>query len=775
MQGASRNVATGNRRRRAPRSGLTAAAAAGLLASGLVLQAVPASATPLPSGAVTYTSGTGANLLCPAGTYVVPAGTRYVQVVAIGGAGTGGGTYSANSTGGPGGNGAQVTTVLPVSAGQSLTVVAGRPGSNGTTDSNSGWPDGGVNSFNLGQGGGSSYVTTQPLFPRSGCKDGTNDGLTPPTVLHLDRSQMLVLAGGGGGGGGSSLFGSGGSGGNAGANADLSGQGGATAYHLDSDCGQGGGAGGGSATGPGTYGPSGCSGLNGTVGNGFYGGDASETATTGTSAGGAGGGGWYGGGSGGSGTGLGGGGGGAGSSYVSPTARTTSIAQASPVGGPSVTITPLATPTTTAVTAGSPLVNWYTAVPKVTLTADAAGGAAVDKTYYAIDNPICGDATRGSCQLYTGPFDVAAGLHTLTYFTVNALNLDEPLQTRSFAVTPTSASAAGVTASSLGSGTNPTASASGPAGAPGTVSVSGTGTGAVGAAVYGANPAGAPVFTSSGAYVDVLVSGSGLSGATITDCNLNGGTTVSWWNGSAWAVASNQTYDPSTRCVTVTVNGTTAPSVNQLTGTVIAAGRPPTTTAVATTADGKPYIAGTWTNQSVTVAFTCSPNATASAPVTLGGDRANQSAAGTCTDGVGQKTTTTFTGVDVDKMAPTCSTTVDPSVLWPANSKAVAIRGTVTAGDALSGVARVVGGAVTSNEALAAGDVQGLAVNSPYATPLQLNAVVPDLGQLKATRNGSGNGRTYTQAFTVTDQAGNTNATRCTWTVTVPHDQGSGR
>jgi hypothetical protein len=38
---------------------------------------------------------------------------------------------------------------------------------------------------------------------------------------------------------------------------------------------------------------------------------------------------------------------------------------------------------------------------------------------------------------------------------------------------------------------------------------------------------------------------------------------------------------------------------------------------------------------------------------------------------------------------------------------------------------------------------------------------------------GSGTGRTYTQTVTVTDQAGNKNTTPCTWTVTVPHDQGN--
>jgi hypothetical protein len=290
--------------------------------------------------------------------------------------------------------------------------------------------------------------------------------------------------------------------------------------------------------------------------------------------------------------------------------------------------------------------------------------------------------------------------------------------------------------------------------------------------VYGSNPAGTATFNSSNAYVDVTVAGSGLTSLTITDCNLNGGTTVSWWNGTTWVLASNQTYDATAKCVTITVNGTTSPNLSQLTGTPIAAGSPPTTTAVAKTADGKAYTSGTWTNQSVTVTFTCSVNATATAPVTRTTDGADQTAVGTCTDGVGQKTSTTFTGIDVDKTPPTCAVTVSPTTLWPANGKPVAIMGTVTAGDNLSGIASVAGGTVTSNETLATGDVQGLTINTTYAAPLKLSASVSVSGQLVATRAGSGNGRTYSQTITVTDQAGNTNTAPCTWTVTVPHDQG---
>ncbi len=111
-------------------------------------------------------------------------------------------------------------------------------------------------------------------------------------------------------------------------------------------------------------------------------------------------------------------------------------------------------------------------------------------------------------------------------------------------------------------------------------------------------------------------------------------------------------------------------------------------------------------------------------------------------------------------------------MLWPPDLKLVAITGTVAVQDNLSGLASVVGGSVMSNEAIAPGDVPGFAVNTTYATPLPLSAVVNFSGQLRAARNGTGSGRTYSQTITVKDQAGNT--TPCTWTVTVPLDLGTG-
>lgn len=757
------------------RYGRAVGLALGLLAFGLVLRAVPVSADTWTPTAKTCTSGNG-----PA-TYTVPGGIRYVGVEAIGGAGFGGASYNGNNTGGPGGTGAKITAYLPVTPFQQLKVGVGRNGAQ--NDGYSGRPNGAQSKVGAGQGGGSSVVTTAEGNPCLGCEltqdaDYTDFNICYSSSHELERAkadttttraQILVIAGGGGGGGGGNTFGSGGAGGNAGVNADLSGQSGSHAYHLSSDCDYGNGGAGGSVTAAGGAGSGGCFSYNGSAGSGFFGGMSSNSGTNpGLGGGGNGGGGYYGGGGGGSGGTLGGGGGGAGSSYVTPAARGSSNGQDTSAR-PSVTITPISTPTTTATLSGTTSGNnWYTSAVTITLTA-RAGTLALGRTYYALNNPACSATNVAACTMYTAPLTISTGVHTLTYFSVDAVGLDEAVQTKSFAVTVTSTPVSGA---SIGSGPNPTATTTGGGGS---VSVSGAGSGVVGAAVYGSNPQGAATFNSSGAYVDVIVAGSGLTSLTITNCSLNGGTNVYWWTGAAWALASHQTYNATTRCVTITVTSTTSPSLSQLTGTVIAAGRPPTITATATTADGKPYTAGAWTNQSVTVAFTCSTNATPTAPVTRASDGANQSASGTCTDGVGQKAETTFTGINVDKTPPTCAATVSPTVLWPPNGKLVAITGTATVGDTLSGVARVVGSAVTSNEVLAAGDVQGFTINTTYSAPLRLSADVAITGQLNATRTGSGSGRAYTQTLTVTDQAGNVGATPCSWTVTVPHDQGGRR
>ena len=735
------------------RYGLTAAIALGLLAVGLAQQPRPAAAD---------TWGPQAPPVCPTATYTVPADTRFVAVEAIGGAGRGGYTFNDNNTGGGGGAGAKVTAHLPVTPGQQLNVVVAHNGD--PDDPRAGFPNGGTTAFASGKGGGSSVVTTSAGDPCLGAS--------------AQRGAILVLAGGGGGGGGASPFGSGGAGGNAGVNLDDSGQPGMRAYYPSGYDGGSGGLGG-TAAAAGAGGGGGCSlycARPGLAGTGFTGGSGrgsfyDDDGPDG--AGGAGGGGYYGGGGGGGGNNLGGGGGGAGSSYIMPTNYSTSISKDT-TGKPAVTITPLATSATTVTLSGTTSGNdWYTSPVTVTLTT-RAGTFGLGKTYFTFNDPGCSAANVHAldrCTEYKGPFTLSRGVHTLTYFSVDAVGLDEAVQTKSFAVTVTTAAVSGA---NIGSGANPTATSGG------SVTVTSTGTGVVGAAVYGANPTGQPTtFNSSGAYVDVIAAGSGLTTLTILNCHLNGGTDVYWWNCTVWARAQTQTYNAMTKCVTITLNGASSPTISQLTGTVFAAGSPPSITAVATTPGNTPYISGTWTNQTVTVAFTCSAGATASAPVPRGTDGQNQTADGTCTDGVQppQTTRTTFSGINVDKTPPTCVVSVSPTVLRPPNLKLVAITGKVMAADTLSGVAKVVGGPVTGSEAIAVADVQGFVIDTRIPTALQLSAEVTIAGQLMATHNPSGSpsGRAYSQTVTVTDQAGNTNAMPCTWTVSVPRDQAPAR
>ncbi|MBI4771110.1 MAG: Ig-like domain repeat protein, partial [Chloroflexi bacterium] len=148
-----------------------------------------------------------------------------------------------------------------------------------------------------------------------------------------------------------------------------------------------------------------------------------------------------------------------------------------------------------------------------------------------------------------------------------------------------------VTASNTASGEDPSATTGATR-----VTASATGNGTLSVAEYATNPAGTPTFNSSSAYIDVHVApGNSFTTVSIVDCNLNGGTLVFWWNGTTWALASNQSYDSGTGCVTITVSASTSPSLTDLTGTVFGAGSL-ATPAVAVASSQNPSTAG----QSVT-------------------------------------------------------------------------------------------------------------------------------------------------------------------------------
>jgi hypothetical protein len=275
--------------------------------------------------------------------YTVPSGVTAVTVTAVGAPG------DAGSSAFPalGGFGAVASAQVPVTSGQTLYVEVG--GSNGFNGGGGG---------EGGRGGGASDVRTCSAMAPS-CPGGGGSLAT----------RLVVAGGGGGGARNGSLPGisgiemltynlKGGPGGSAGGFPEAGGSG---ASGTGADGGAGGGPGGTSAGGtPGVGGSgttsSGTSGIAGAEGSGGRGAAGYEGREGG---GGGGGGGYYGGGGGGGGgyeaafTFGGGGGGGAGSSFIESAATDGSIATDT-TGKPSVTITPVATPSgTTSSTSGT--------------------------------------------------------------------------------------------------------------------------------------------------------------------------------------------------------------------------------------------------------------------------------------------------------------------------------------------------------------------------------------------------------------------------------------
>ncbi len=110
----------------------------------------------------------------------------------------------------------------------------------------------------------------------------------------------------------------------------------------------------------------------------------------------------------------------------------------------------------------------------------------------------------------------------------------------------------------------------------------------------------------------------------------------------------------------------------------------PTISASATLPGGAAYAAGTWTNQDVTVSFSCadalSGPDSCSGPVTLKNEGADQSASGTAKDKAGNSASATFGNIDIDKTAPSTTATA------PANWNNVDVTVSLSASDALSGV-----------------------------------------------------------------------------------------
>ncbi|HET9907034.1 MAG TPA: PxKF domain-containing protein [Anaerolineales bacterium] len=122
----------------------------------------------------------------------------------------------------------------------------------------------------------------------------------------------------------------------------------------------------------------------------------------------------------------------------------------------------------------------------------------------------------------------------------------------------------------------------------------------------------------------------------------------------------------------------------------------PTITATATKADTTAYTADTWTNQTVTVHFTCSDTESgiASCPADqIFSVDGTFTATGTATDNLGNSASTSFGPIKIDKTGPTLAPSVSPNPVL-LNGTAIA---SANATDTGSGIASQSCGAVVTN------------------------------------------------------------------------------
>ena len=153
----------------------------------------------------------------------------------------------------------------------------------------------------------------------------------------------------------------------------------------------------------------------------------------------------------------------------------------------------------------------------------------------------------------------------------------------------------------------------------------------------------------------------------------------------------------------------------------------------------------TWTGP-----FAATSGLVATVPFGLGSHTA------TLTISDGTRTASDSTQITVvDTTAPQiASITANPSVVWPPNGRMVPVSIAVSATDTCSAQVACQGVSVTTNDGASAADWQATG-------PLSLN--------VRATRGGSGGGRTYTVTVACSDAAGNTST--ATVDVVVPHDR----
>ena len=170
-----------------------------------------------------------------------------------------------------------------------------------------------------------------------------------------------------------------------------------------------------------------------------------------------------------------------------------------------------------------------------------------------------------------------------------------------------------------------------------------------------------------------------------------------------------------------------------------------------------------WNNTDVTVNFGCSDSlsgvdgCTSEQVITTEG--AGQARTGIATDQAGNTSSATVPNINIDKTPPILACSATPNVLWPPNNKLVGVTTSIGAQDGLSGAAGFQLMSATSNEPdTGLGDIVGWQPGTESTS-----------GQLRASRLGVGQGRTYTLVYSASDRAGN--SATCGPLVTVPHDQ----
>jgi Tol biopolymer transport system component len=688
----------------------------------------------------TYSSATNAGF---EDTFEIPLRVSSLHVVAVGGKGGQACdvySYAGYATGpATGGFGASVTADVP--AAPLSTLLVELAGNGQRHDCTAAVPQaaGGFNGGGAGSGGSVYHV-------KGGGGGGATDLRTESRTSGATLDSRVLVASGGGGGGGV-IYDHAGYGGDG----DEDGTDGSGSYGCDSTngCypgGKGGKKGIASAAGAGGIGSQGgATGSAGTFGTGGTG-AADSVEVHGT--GGGGGGGWYGGGGGGSGGGQGfssGGGGGGGASHTVGAAQNVSVGVAA-VGSPSLVITWVENlddqaPTTTVDFPGAGASGWFTSSPATgTVTADDSLTGGSNVTGISCVGADVGTITGLGSPLASAPITVSdEGVTEVSCTATDSATNDGNTGTANTATVRIDSVKPVITPDSHGYVADTWTNAD--------VDVDFT-CADVGAAASGvvtdtvagdtvSDETDAGSVTNSGECTDVA--GNSADASTVSPIKIDrtapvitadsGGYAAGDWTNSdvvvgftcADAGAVQSGIETDTVAGATVSSETTAGSVTNTGSCVDAAGNTAdsstvspimidkTSPVISATSGG--YVADTWTNQSVTVSFSCAEVGAVQSGLatnTVGGggtqssDTSNGSftSTGACTDAAGNNATSaTFSPIKVDKTRPVVTANSGGYVAntWTNQSVTVSFS-CADAGTVQSGlVANTVGGGGTQS------------------------------------------------------------------------------